>query len=226
MTAASPPLFPLIRHVSTRFTPALVATPLTANQVTFASLVLGLGCNGLLMIGDKGWDVVAAVLLLLCYVLDNCDGEIARLKNQCSEFGMRFDSFVDWIVHSSFFPALGFGVTRTSGEEIWLWLGIAAGVGGTINYAIGWVIDARIRRQKGTAYDPTRRTSAEKAHMPQRWREWVVFFLRELTRADFCFIVLALSLSGVTWVLLPAGAIGAQVYWAMLFIRGVAEFHV
>ena len=34
----------------------------------------------------------------MTYVLDNCDGEIARLKDQCSTFGMWFDTLVDWIV--------------------------------------------------------------------------------------------------------------------------------
>ena len=42
----------------------------------------------------------------------------------------------------------------------------------------------------------------------------------------FCFIVLGLALFDLTWVLLPAGAVGAQVYWAALFIRNVNEFHV
>ena len=41
-----------------------------------------------------------------------CDGEIARIKDQCSYFGMRYDSFVDFIVHVAFFACLGIGVAE------------------------------------------------------------------------------------------------------------------
>ena len=55
---------------------------------------------------------------------------------------------------------------------------------------------------------------------------WVIYFLRELSRADFCFLVLFLALFGGLWVLLPAGAIGAQIYWMTQFVRGARQFHV
>jgi hypothetical protein len=49
---------------------------------------------------------------------------------------------------------------------------------------------------------------------------------REFARADFCFIVLALALIDLTWILLPAGAIGAHVYWMTQFVRGARDYHV
>ena len=57
-------------------------------------------------------------------------------------------------------------------------------------------------------------------------REGAGFAFRKLTRADFCFIVLALALFDVVWVLLPAGAVGAQVYWLARFQRGAGDYHV
>ena len=42
----------------------------------------------------------------------------------------------------------------------------------------------------------------------------------------FCFIVLALALFDLTWLLLPAGAICSQVYWIAQFVRGAREFNV
>ena len=47
-----------------------------------------------------------------------------------------------------------------------------------------------------------------------------------LSRADFCFIVLALATIDAVWVLWPAGAVGAQMYWATQFLRGANEYHV
>ena len=173
--------------------------------------------------GEWAWTLGGALMLVVSYVLDNCDGEIARIKDQCSEFGERFDTFVDWIVHTMFFAGLGVGVSRQSGEDLWLWLGLIAAGGGTINYILGFLLEARDRAR--TANQPVASGTAESHRDPETPLEWAVFVFRELTRADFWLIVLALSIFDFTWVLLPAGAIGAQVYWATQFIGGVREFH-
>ena len=49
---------------------------------------------------------------------------------------------------------------------------------------------------------------------------------RELSRADFCFIVLALAIFDLTWVLLPAAAVGAHAYWVFRFASGANRFRV
>jgi len=221
-------LFPLVRHLSVHVTPLLARTPISANQVTTLSMLFGLGCSWMVLQGVWALDVVGGAMLVICYILDNCDGEIARIKGQCTPFGMRYDSFVDFIVHVSFFASLGIGVAESTGQEMWFWMGWAAAAGGTINYAIGFYIDARSRKEledKGV-HDPTGRMAAEQPKMPVKFYEWVIYTFRVLTRADFCFIVLGLALLDQTWILLPTGAIGAQIYWGALFIRGANEYHV
>jgi len=47
------------------------------------------------------------------------------------------------------------------------------------------------------------------------WRDVAVFAFRGLARADFWLIVAGLALGGWLWVLLPAAAIGAQVFWLL-----------
>lgn len=209
-------IFPVVRYLSSYATPVLMRLPVSANQVTAASMVLGLGCALCLALNAY---VSAALLLVGAYVLDNCDGEIARGKNQCSEFGKRFDSFVDWIVHITFFLGLGYGVAAQRQSEIWAWLGYAAAIGGTINYAFGQYLESK--DAKAAAGKPP-----QPHHQPQSLFEWTVFIFRELTRADFCFLVLILSLTDALWFLLPAGAIGAQVYWGLQFLAFARRFHV
>ena len=46
-----------------------------------------------------------------------------------------------------------------------------------------------------------------------------------IIRSDFCFIVLALSLAGGLWFLLPPAAIGAQAYWGLQFTRSARRWH-
>ncbi|MBT3360141.1 MAG: CDP-alcohol phosphatidyltransferase family protein [Rhodospirillales bacterium] len=214
------PVFPLIRHVSARVTPVLLRTPVSANQVTALSLVFGLAGVACMAVGDWHWSMGGAVLLIVDYILDNCDGEIARFKDQCSDFGRRFDSFVDWIVHAAFFAALGYGVSQSTGQGFWLWLGMAAMVGATVNFAIGQYFDRRAAENNETTDSP------EESADPSGLGEWVLFAFRELSRADFCFLVLILAVFDLIWVLVPLGAIGAQAYWITQFFRATRKFHV
>ncbi len=207
-------LFPLIRHLSLRLTPVLARLPVTPNQITAASLMFGLACAWLIML--EGWATVGGVMLVLCYVLDNCDGEIAILKNQRTEFGGHFDTFVDWIVHAAIFAALGIGVAETTGNTQWLWLGWIAAAGGTVNYLLGFIRDGR--DGASDAGDGPRR--------PEGFKDWVVYTFREMFRADFCFIVLVMAVFDLTWLLLPAGAIGAQAYWLLRLVGGAGDYHV
>ena len=156
-------------------------------------------------------------LLVICYVLDNCDGEIAVLKDQCSEFGAQFDTFVDWVVHAGFFAALGMGTAAATGEAIWLWMGGFGAAGGPINYFLGLWLDGRKQTSEQPSPEP---------EQPNGWKQWSVYIFRELFRADFCFIVLLLAVFDSVWWLLPAGAIGAQVYWISQLVSGARNYHV
>ncbi len=219
-------MFPLSRRVSVHVTPVLLRLPVSANQITAVSLLAGLA-SGLCMVqGERMWGIAGGLLLVVSYVLDNCDGEIARLKNQSSRLGMHFDTFVDAAVHTFFFVALGIGVTETTGEAAWLWLGWIAAAGSAMNYVAGFIVDARERRAAAHAQDSDAREEATRWRMPRGRRERIIYVFRELSRADFCFIVLALAVFDLTWVLLPAAAAGAHVYWALRFVRGVGRYHV
>lgn len=206
--------------MSVYVTRGLLHTPVTANQTTAASLICGLVAVYLL---GLGMNIPAALIFIIAYILDNCDGEIARAKDQCSEFGMRFDTFVDWIVNSGFFFGLGFGTSRVFDDPIWLWLGVAGFVGGTINYLLSIFLDFKDAQN---ALNSPESASVEKSVTPESAFEWLIFCFRELARADFCFLVLLLALADVLWVLLPAGAIGAQVYWILQLYKKARSFHV
>lgn len=226
MSSNQTSIFPLIRIFSRPVTGVLLRFPISANQVTTASFVLGLGAAWAAAEATQAWALAAGFLMTGAYILDNCDGEIARRKNQCSRFGMHFDTFVDWAVHAAFFWGLGVGVAAATGEAFWNWLGLAAAAGGTFNYVLGFILAARERAAAGEPPDPTGRAAAENARRPETPGEWVLFAFRELVRADFCFIVLALAVVDALWILLPAGAVGAQVYWMTALVKRAREFHV
>lgn len=217
--APPPHVFPLVRQLSWRLSGLLLRMPIKPNQVTATSLVLGLTGNWLLLSGDSDAYVVAALFMTLYYVLDNCDGDIARVKKLQSEFGRRFDTFVDWLVNASFFICLGAGEAARHDDDLWLWLGAIGTAGGTINYLIVLYLEAR----EGVAESSTAEPCVPEF---KAWWDLLLFVFREIFRSDFCFLVLMLALADALWLLLPAGALGAQVYWMTAFIKRSRDYHV
>lgn len=217
-----PPLFPLTRQLSNRLTPLLLRLPVTPNQVTAASLAAGLAGAACFIQGGRGPALAGAALMIVSYVLDNCDGDIARTKKLFSRFGHYFDSVADSLVDATFFVCLGIGIAGDRGGALWLWLGLAAAAGAAISYGLELRHDLRTSQ----ASQDANTTAAQGEALPVNWKEAIVYAFRELSRADFCFIVLILAAFDVTWILLPAGAVGAQVYWLTSLVVGWRRFHV
>jgi len=201
-------LFPLIHHLSRPVSKIIIALPITPNQITTASLIMGIiGCVFFLNPNFED-NILGSISFLIAYIFDNCDGAVARHKNLQTGFGEKYDTFVDWIVHSIFFLALGYGYYQETGNNLWLWLGLFGSIGGTINYWAIFFIESFENES----------TESDKTKLPKTITENIIFVFRELFRADFCFIILVLAVIDLLWLLLPAGAIGAQIYWIMLFI--------
>jgi len=213
-------LFPLTRHLSYRLTPLLLRYPITPNQVTLASLVIGVLGGACFGFGLWGWNAIGALLLVLAFTLDNCDGEIARAKQLFSPFGAKLDDFSDSLIDAVFFGMLGLGTATVSGERIWLWLGLAT--------VFGTAIDYSICLYKGRREDPSRDVRNEQASNPKKpvnRIDWFLFLFQEMSHAEFCNIILILALLDYTWVLLPLAAVGAQFYWVVALFPRARGFH-
>lgn len=194
--------------ISRATTPSLAAIGLTPNQVTALGLLAGLGAAVCFTRNGIAWHGAGALLFTLAYLFDYCDGELARMRGMSSRFGALFDDIVDGAVHCAFFLGLGYGWSVESGDEVWLWLGAAAAAGGLINAALpaflGAVPTGETQIARLSDLDPGSSLA-----------DVLIFTFRGLARADFWLIVLTLALLGLDWLLLPAAAIGAQVYWIL-----------
>jgi len=188
-------------------------------------MVLGLTASFLFSLGAFTTDLYGSILFSISYLLDHCDGEVARAKNQASKFGQNFDSFVDWIVHTTFFIALGWGTYSASSNIIWVWFGVAAAFGATINYLIGIYLLVKrnhdLTKSFGSCVSPDLLSD-----VPVSLKDKLIFAFRELARADFWLLVFLLALFGFVWILLPVAAIGAQIYWITLLLVRDKNFRV
>jgi phosphatidylglycerophosphate synthase len=218
--------FPIIRHLSKLITPVFIYLPVSANQITAASLLTGLASAFCIMRVDTFWDAAAGFLFVVTYIFDNCDGEVARIKKQCTTFGMQFDTLVDWVVHSALFAAMGYNTAVRFENDVWLWLGFLAAAGGTFNYFLGFFLKSYDKVSAATGDSCEININEFKSRKPDGVGDWLMFIFRELLRADFCFIFLFLAFFDMIWVLVPAGAIGSQLYWITQCFKGANEFHV
>jgi len=111
----------LDRKFALLFVPMLLRTRITANQITAATIFLGLA--GAILFAF-GWPLSGIFLFILSRWMDHWDGEVARRTGTASFFGMCFDNAASAIIYSAMFVAVGL----SAGEMAWT----AAAVAGTI----------------------------------------------------------------------------------------------
>ncbi len=103
--------------------PALVPLPVTANQITLLSLVLGVTAAGFYVWESAAGLVGGAVFLYGKIFLDNVDGNLARVRGEVSRFGRFLDSLTDFIVTVLVYSAVTWRVVRDTGDPAWAVLG-------------------------------------------------------------------------------------------------------
>ncbi|MEU7516261.1 DUF5941 domain-containing protein [Streptomyces sp. NPDC042898] len=91
---------------------------LTPNQVTTASLLTALIAAGCAATGERGGYIAAGVLLLVSFVLDCTDGQIARYSLQYSTLGAWLDATFDRAKEYAFYAGLALGSAR-NGDDVW-----------------------------------------------------------------------------------------------------------
>ncbi|WP_433405977.1 DUF5941 domain-containing protein [Streptomyces sp. CA-146814] len=92
---------------------------LTPNQVTTASLITALIAAGSAATGTRGGYVAAGILLLVSFVLDCADGQLARYSLQYSTMGAWLDATFDRAKEYAYYAGLAIGAAR-GGDDVWV----------------------------------------------------------------------------------------------------------
>ena len=224
--ALPPPLrlLPLVRQFSHRLTPHLLPLPVTPNQITVAGTLIGLlGVYCLSFPGTLA-AAVGSALFILSQVLDNCDGEVARLKHLSSPFGRRLDDACDFVTHSLLFIVLGGRAAAAYGSTLWAWLGWMTAFGVLMEYVLSLVYQPAAEAPAAPAVDAAG-TVSPFDDARASFSDKVVYVFRVLFDADFCFMLPVFVVGDLLWLLLPAGAIGNQIFWAAAFYENARRYH-
>jgi len=141
---------------------------LTPNQVTTASLLTALIAAGSAATGTRGGYVVAGVLLLLSFVLDCVDGQIARYALKYSTLGAWLDATFDRAKEYAYYAGLALGAAR-GGDDVW-----ALALGAMILQTCRHVVDFSFNEAN---HDATANTSPTAAFSDKLdsvgWTVWV-----------------------------------------------------
>jgi phosphatidylglycerophosphate synthase len=200
---------PLSRILSRR----LARTPITPNQMTLISAAVGLAAAPFFLSAAPLWQTVGALIFLAHSILDGCDGELARLRFQESRWGGILDFWGDNVVHAAVFGCMALGWSRAIGADWPLALGAAAVLGALGSAGFVYWRVMRPKQGEGPLY-----VSVAKAHKSR-----LVGMLDSLSRRDFIYLVVALSLFGKAAWFLALAAIGAPVFLAMLLVVAAQE---
>ncbi|MYR94668.1 CDP-alcohol phosphatidyltransferase family protein [Streptomyces sp. SID8374] len=92
---------------------------LTPNQVTTASLITALIAAGSAATGTRGGYIAAGILLLVSFVLDCTDGQLARYSLQYSTMGAWLDATFDRAKEYAYYAGLAIGAVR-GGDDVWV----------------------------------------------------------------------------------------------------------
>ena len=145
---------PISRHlnrpVSTRISKYLVKTNITPNHISFFSFVLC--CIGafFFFLGEYHYLLLGATLAQVSSIVDGCDGEIARLKFQETEFGAWFDAVLDRYADAFLLFGLTYYVYFLSGNLLYLFVGFLAIIGTFMNSYTADKYDGLMKKKIGS----------------------------------------------------------------------------
>ncbi|MEY3368352.1 MAG: hypothetical protein RI973_1507 [Bacteroidota bacterium] len=116
------------RPISTRISRVLAHTPLTPNQFTFFTGLIGLAAGFFAASGGYWNYLMAGFLFHLTSVLDGVDGELARLKFKSSPLGQWLDTLVDNLSYLAALAGIIIGIYRTGASDLVLASGALAAI--------------------------------------------------------------------------------------------------
>ncbi|MEW6746275.1 MAG: hypothetical protein AB1486_26335 [Planctomycetota bacterium] len=123
-------------RISIRLTRLCLALGITANTVSYTMLAAGLA-GGLLLVGGGPWAVAGFACLIVYYLLDCVDGEVARFRGETNIEMAAFDYLGHVAVKTLAFAGLAVGLALETSELYPLLFALAALVATLLQKTLG-----------------------------------------------------------------------------------------
>lgn len=140
------------RPLAAVFVFVLQNTPITPNQVTFASLVVCAGAGAMFaLLSGHLWVFLAALVFEISFILDCVDGQLARIRKTPSVLGHLLDFLIDEIKAMLLYGCVAVHLWRQTGDVTVL----VVALGGLFCLASGIAMTSFMRRPEYGAPPPT-----------------------------------------------------------------------
>ena len=128
---------PVSRHInrpiSTRISKYLLKRNITPNQISLFSFIFSIVGALFFFFGGYANLLIGGILAQISSIIDGCDGEIARLKFQTSEFGGWYDAVLDRYADAFLLFGLTYYAYFLGENLLYLFIGFLAIIGAFIN---------------------------------------------------------------------------------------------
>ena len=209
------------RRVSIPISRQLIKFPITPNMVTWFTLAVGIAAGVFFSRGGYWNTVLGAALSVWASILDGCDGEVARLKLQSTEFGCWLETICDYLYYLIIFTGMAVGLARSSGSTAYLLWGAALLCGSCLSF----VVVGSLRRSLGGEH-PEKFLAIWQKKAEGRSSNPLLFLGRHtefiIRRCFFPYALLVFSLLNLTKLVFVMTAVGSNLVWVIALYSRIA----
>ena len=211
----------LNRRISIPISRQLIKLPITANMVSIFTLGVGMASAAFFAYGGYWSTLLGAFLCLFASIMDGCDGEVARLKLQESDFGCWLETICDYAFYLFLLVGMTIGRWRSSGTRTYLAYGGLLLFGTLASFlATGWV------RRRLAAGRPEQLLKIWQGHAESRPTNPFLYFGRHtefiVRRCFFPYALLVFALFNLMSVAFVLSVIGANLVWPIALYSSLA----
>jgi phosphatidylglycerophosphate synthase len=200
------------RTISIPISRLIIPFPITPNMVSLFTLGVSFAAGAFLALGGYWNMLTGAILSWFSSVLDGCDGEVARLKLQESDFGCWLETICDNLYYLFIFAGLTIGLVRSSGNRNYLLWGGLLLLG-----AVASAVVTGLQRHQLSSGQPERYLLEWHEKADRRSSNPLLYLGRNtefiIRRCFLPYVILFFALFGImNWFLIGA-TVGANIVW-------------
>ena len=126
---ASEPIYNLLRPISYRLSWVFLRWNVAPNTITFAFIGCLVLASVVLALRPMDGGPIAGLLIIMSYILDVCDGQVARAAKRYSTIGDKIDLLGHWVTNNLLILGATLGqIGLGAGQIVWL-IGMIAMLG-------------------------------------------------------------------------------------------------
>lgn len=200
------------RRISIPISRQLIKFPITPNMVSGFTLGVSFLAGVSYALGGYWNTLLGAVLSVCASILDGCDGEVARLKLQATDFGCWLETACDYLYYLFIFAGMTIGLVRASGSSAyWAW-GALLLFGAATTILLAWFERSRLSGKHPEQFLAVWQKKAE-----SRLSNPLLYLGRKcefiIRRCFLPYALFAFALFNLNWLAFYMTAIGANIAW-------------